>query len=404
MLSYEMNSFQTLARIGCAITLSFSVFPNAKALAQNSSLTDEIDTTKQNSICAQSSQKECHPKLSQALEKSFLQDSDLSLSKSNPVEEHSPTPTTAEVISPTFSSIDPQISKITQHFDLLSAAGADRLKSNDWKAIAPTRSTLAQTLSEGEETAGNRPRLRRERRTPDDPVFRPRGDILLEQGGRYGPGISVLTPTAFGKSWRTISIGGGFQERTRFSNTADGAVGVGFGLGDAEKLVGLDVNITFTDLSDFFNRGIVSFKLHRRLPQNFAVALGVNDALTWGNSDLDGPSPFGVVSKVIKLRNSTTAPLSRLSLSLGAGTGRYRTILATARDTEDPNVFGSAALRVVDPINIITEWTGQDLTVGMSVRPFPKLPLVITPAFTDITGNAGDGWRFILGAGYVFQF
>ncbi|MBO1349159.1 MAG: hypothetical protein EBE86_018005 [Hormoscilla sp. GUM202] len=55
-------------------------------------------------------------------------------------------------------------------------------------------------------------------------------------------------------------------------------------------------------------------------------------------------------------------------------------------------------------MHAIAEWTGQDLTVGISVVPFQNLPLVITPAVTDITGNAGDGSRFILGIGYGFSF
>ena len=264
---------------------------------------------------------------------------------------------------------------------------------------------VAQVFEEPSiEGPGSRPRLRREPKSPDEPVFRPREDILLEQSARYGPSSSVLTPTAFGKSFGDISVGIGFQERTRFSTKSDGAVGLGFGLGDPENLVGVDVNIAFTDLSEFFNRGIVSFKVHRRLPSNFAIAVGVNDALNWGNSDVDGPSPYGVVSKAITLRENTTAPLSRLTLSAGVGTGRYRTIIDTVNDNDNPNVFGSIALRVADPVNVITEWTGQDLTVGMSIRPFPKIPLVLTPAFTDITGNAGDGWRFIFGAGYIIQF
>ena len=61
-------------------------------------------------------------------------------------------------------------------------------------------------------------------------------------------------------------------------------------------------------------------------------------------------------------------------------------------------------MKVVQPINTIIEWSGQDLGLGLSITPFKKIPLVITPAITDITGRAGDGSRFILGVGYSFSF
>ncbi|MCM1983296.1 hypothetical protein [Lyngbya confervoides] len=254
------------------------------------------------------------------------------------------------------------------------------------------------------DTPGSRPRLKTQPDSGENPLYRPRADILLDQTPRYSPGISLLTPTAFGKRWRQYSVGIGFQERTRFTNQADGAVGIGLGAGDPQKFVGLDVGITFTDLSDPLDRGIVSFKLHRQIQNNLAIAVGVNDAISWGNGDIDGPSPYGVVSKIFVLKENPEAFLSRIAVSAGAGTGRYRSEFNIFNDNDNPNVFGSVAFRVLDPVNLITEWSGQDLSMGLSVRPIPKIPLVITPAVTDITGNAGDGWRFILGVGYSSQF
>jgi hypothetical protein len=61
-------------------------------------------------------------------------------------------------------------------------------------------------------------------------------------------------------------------------------------------------------------------------------------------------------------------------------------------------------LRVAEPVNLIAEWTGQDLNLGVSIVPFREIPLVITPALADVTNNAGDGARFVLGIGYGFSF
>lgn len=253
-----------------------------------------------------------------------------------------------------------------------------------------------------DESAGRRPSIRTQPSTPDEAPLDLREELLTPKI-IYSPSTTILTPSAYGKSWRQASVGFGFQHRTRFTNSADGAIGVGIGLGDARKYVGLDVGLTLTDL-DNFDRGIISFKLHRRLPDLFAVAVGVNDAISWGPGDIDGPSPYGVVSKTFIFKENTKDLFSRMYVSAGLGTGRYRTENNVFTDDDTPGVFGSVALRIADPVNAIAEWSGQDLSLGFSLRPFREIPLIITPAITDVTGTAGDGVRFIFGVGYAITF
>ena len=69
---------------------------------------------------------------------------------------------------------------------------------------------------------------------------------------RVAPGSSSLSPTGFGARWGQAFTGAGFQERTRFTESSDGAVSVGFGLGDPRKTVGFQTTITALDL--FNNR------------------------------------------------------------------------------------------------------------------------------------------------------
>ncbi|HEY9702370.1 MAG TPA: hypothetical protein V6C58_07985, partial [Allocoleopsis sp.] len=90
--------------------------------------------------------------------------------------------------------------------------------------------------------------------------------------------------------------------------------------------------------------------------------------------------------------------------SVGVGGGQFRTESDINNKKNSVGVFGSVAFQLGGPINAIAEWTGQDLTIGFSLTPFPKIPIVITPAFTDILGTAGDGHRFILGVGYKLKF
>ncbi len=223
--------------------------------------------------------------------------------------------------------------------------------------------------------------------------------LPLQQIYLGSPGSSSNTPTAYGGSWGSVGVGLSYQERTRYTDESDGSSGLVVSFGDSRSAVGLDVGVGFLDLSDFGDRGSFSLKVHRQLPQEFAVAVGLENALIWGFSDSD-TSVYGVVSKRFRLQESSQDPFSRLNLSVGIGNGRFRSEDDVQNDEGSVGLFGSVAIQVIEPVSVFTEWTGQDLNVGMSVLPFRDLSLVITPTLSDITGTAGDGTRFTLGVGY----
>ncbi len=226
--------------------------------------------------------------------------------------------------------------------------------------------------------------------------------VPLQQIYLGAPGTSSNTPTAYGGSWGSVGVGLSFQQRTRFTDRSDGTSGLVFSFGDPQDAVGLDIGVTALDLSDFGDRGSFNFKLHRRLPDDFAVAIGLENALIWGFSDAD-TSLYGVVSKRFRLRESSREPFSRLNVSLGLGNGRFRSEENVNEDEGSIGVFGSVAVNVAEPVSVFAEWTGQDLNMGASIVPFRNLPLVITPTLADITGSAGDGVRFTVGIGYGFS-
>lgn len=218
------------------------------------------------------------------------------------------------------------------------------------------------------------------------------------------PSGSISTPSAFGANFGQIFGGFGFQSRTRFTNQADGGLALGGGLGDPQKIVGLDVTLAILSLfGDNAGRGSFSFKIHRSLPEGFAVALGFENAINWGGTD-GGSSIYGVVSKFFQLTETTKEPFSQLTLSLGVGGGRFRSEGAIEDGVNSLGVFASAGLRIVEPVSAIVEWSGQDLNAGISLIPFQNIPLTVNLAGADLTGNAGDGARFVMSIGYNYFF
>ena len=224
-----------------------------------------------------------------------------------------------------------------------------------------------------------------------------------KQPYRTSPSITIVNPSAYGASWGSAGIGFGLQERARFTDDSDGVIGLGFGLGNSQENIGLQVGITLVDVSSPFRDGAINLKLHRRLPQDFSVAVGVQGIATWGDTD-GGSSVYGAASKRFKLRKDRTKPLSEIYTTLGVGGGQFRSESNINNGNENVGVFGSLAVKVIQPVGFVAEWSGQDLTIGVPLVPFRKLPLVLVPAVTDITGSAGDGTRFIFGLGYSFSF
>jgi len=232
---------------------------------------------------------------------------------------------------------------------------------------------------------------------PHQELFRPTNWI--------SPGSSSGTPTAYGAQWGDVFFGASYQTRVRYSTLNDGDAYVGFGLGNPQRLIGMELVYTSytTVRHGFFKEGAFSFKLHRELPANLAVAFGWEDAIHTTGTD-GGSSKYGVITSFIPTRRDDSYFLSSVTLSAGIGNGRFQTEEAFYAEKRGVNGFGSIGIRVFRPISVFADWTGQDLMLGASVVPFPRLPLVITPAWADVTGKAGDGARFVIGAGLDYSF
>jgi hypothetical protein len=237
---------------------------------------------------------------------------------------------------------------------------------------------------------------------------------------KVSPGFSISNPTGFGADNNLFFFGLSYQNRTRFTQTSDGEAGFGVGLGDAVKSVGVELSYSINSFgsSAAFGSGAFNAKVHKRISEDTAVAIGWNQFAQVnlgsgrnGNFASDYPknSYYAVGSKIFRTCEDINQPLCRVAVTAGVGSGvflPFNTISdAVARGTDPSgiNVFGSVGVRVARPVSAILEWTGQDLAAGVSIAPFDNFPLVITPAVRDITG-AGDGARFILGAGVALNF
>jgi S-layer homology domain len=252
------------------------------------------------------------------------------------------------------------------------------------------------------------------------------------------------TPTAFGANWGDFFVGTGFQGETRptiYSNpfplgdarttpaqkakqTENFAYSVGFGLGDSRNFLGLETVATTysrpkvgtTEASSFENGGI-SFKLHKLLGDNFAIAAGYENAVTFGSVPTSGQftSPdsgvtggrtgYGVASLILN-PDPNMGFFSNTTLSVGAGAGRFRSVGDIRANKDNINVFGSIGTRLFSNVSLVGDWNGQDLSVGLPITiPFGGgSAFQVTPAIVDIANPETGGSRFTVSGGLGFRF
>jgi hypothetical protein len=247
---------------------------------------------------------------------------------------------------------------------------------------------------------------------------------------RTSPGFSVFNPVGFGADNNLVFFALSYQNRTRYTRTSDGEAGFGIGLGDATNSVGAELSYSINSFgsSSAFGSGAFNIKVHKRLSEDSAVAVGWNQFIQTnfgpgrnGNavagssnngSDYPTNSYYAVGTKIFRTREDINDPFSRVAVTGGVGSGVFLPFNENILNPTGLNVFGSVGVRVARPVSAVIEWTGQDLAAGVSIAPFENFPLVITPAFRDIAGisnsaNAGAapaGARFVLGASVAFNF
>jgi S-layer homology domain len=245
------------------------------------------------------------------------------------------------------------------------------------------------------------------------------------------------TPTAFGAN-NGFFLGAGYQNETRpniYSNAnvpnapnavaADKVKGketyaysVGFGLGDSRNFLGLETVATTYNRPNggSFDNGGVSFKLHKLLGDNFAIAGGYENAITFGNNSgvagntrdggvNGGRTGYGVASLILN-PDPNQGFFSNTTISVGAGAGRFRNVGDIRRGSDTINVFGSIGTKLFSNVSLVADWNGQDLGVGLPISiPFGGgTSFQITPALVDLVNPETGGSRFTVSGGLGFSF
>ena len=216
------------------------------------------------------------------------------------------------------------------------------------------------------------------------------------------------------------------------------------GMGDAEKTVGLTLTASFEETklpfgdrntqgletdANIFDEYYIGAHLSRNIGPDTSVRVGIKnwiDVKQCGLSCGFPKSAYGVISQRIRLNPDQNSWFPNAYLTLGAGNGEFRTLDEQVRSSiaaqraagcqtygyipDKPcssntrrravldaanygqlTPIGAATLEVVPGFNAIGEWSGRNLNLGFSVRPFEDLGLVFTSMWNSLLQNCDYG-------------
>ncbi|MBS9385231.1 MAG: hypothetical protein HEQ24_13820 [Dolichospermum sp. BR01] len=220
----------------------------------------------------------------------------------------------------------------------------------------------------------------------------------------YSPSLTFATPSAFGATWGDVFIGASAATTGKARTQPDGSISMGFGLGDARKLIGLELGYNIGSIKSFGANGTFDLKANRIIyaknNTQIAAAAGWRTfASHVGGGETVRPSGvYGVVTSYSLLKPKDTVNKMPISFSVGAGGGDFRTGDAST------GVFAGVGVQVHPQIGVGMGWSGVGLNVGASFVPISTIPLTINAVGADLTDTSQGGTVFVLSVGYGFNF
>ena len=219
----------------------------------------------------------------------------------------------------------------------------------------------------------------------------------------YSPSLTFATPSAFGATWGDVFLGASAATTGKARTQPDGSISMGFGLGDARKLVGLELGYNIGSIKNFGYNGTFDLKANRIVyakgNTQIAAAAGWKSFAQHVKWESVRPSgAYGVVTSYTLLKPNDTVNKMPISFSVGAGGGDFRTGNAST------GVFAGVGVQVHPQIGVGMGWSGVGFNVGASFVPISTIPLTINAVGADLTDTSLGGTVFVLSIGYGFNF
>lgn len=223
------------------------------------------------------------------------------------------------------------------------------------------------------------------------------------------PNLSGGLPSAYAANWGDFYITGsaGTPGRQR-GNQVDGSLGAGFGLGNDQELIALELNWSIGSINNFNANGAFNLFASRILVNEprlqVAVGGGVFDLYTYGNEEPQpDPTGYGVLTVALPLREPNFEFNQVLQLSLGVG-GRDFVALNNSFEGSSYSAFGAIGVELAPNIGLSAGISGRGTNVNLSYTPFRQLPITINLLAADVFDRSPFGTVGVLSLSWGDNF
>lgn len=209
-------------------------------------------------------------------------------------------------------------------------------------------------------------------------------------------GISSATVAPHGLGFVGLSY---TSKRAIVNSGGDGSAVVGFGVGDANKNIGLQFSANITSLSDDFgDSGYFSIKASRQI--------GKQDNPTYASLSLGQLGNWGDANGLDE--TATVAVTHFTQWTLGARQEQYPIMMTIGAGTNlrnfnsDPGVFAGIGIGLTEYVATSIAWTGETVSIGGGFKLEGADDLFLAVSIDDAF-NQEDSQRLTVSVGYQFK-
>ena len=218
------------------------------------------------------------------------------------------------------------------------------------------------------------------------------------------PGSSLGAPSGMVSGWGSVFVALGGLTHTPGADRTDGSLAFGMGMGDAVKSVGSAISLSIGSVSPdggAGERGALNFSIGKFFtgPQ-LGIALGAVNVAGWNDLTVKPKhSAYLAITKIFPVEDHP------IIVNVGAGSNAFADVQEVKPESE-VGAFLAIGVYLSPHISLIVDHTSGILTVGTSIVPVAKVPLVITLGAFDVNERVPnhDSVSFVGSLAYSFTF
>lgn len=222
------------------------------------------------------------------------------------------------------------------------------------------------------------------------------------------PNLGGGVPTAYVANWGDyfISASGATPGNLR-AGQPDGSVNMGVGFGDANRLIGVELDWNIGSVRNFNANGSFDISANRILINQsklqVVLAGGVQSLYSYGNETKPPVNGYGVVTVATPLRALNPYFNQVLQISAGIGGNNFTPLNA---DFEGPTTgyFAALGVEITSNVGLSVGVSGRGTNLNLSFVPSRNLPITINLLGVDLFSNSPYGTVGVLSVSWGDNF